>query len=159
MNSKTNLLNATLARTLTFIQGKVVDVILTSDEATEIIEELQSHMKIPSQKKKIVVKEATKEDLADIQDNLVTFLSDREDDGERCQSSLAEKDISKQEGELETSNNCLKIEEALKTLDTKYFKGQIGLGLGSLKINDFSLTEKQRKWGFKIDEYAVNTLN
>ena len=56
MNSKTNLLNATLAKSLTFIQGKVADGILTSDETTEIIEELQSHMKIPSQKKKIVVK-------------------------------------------------------------------------------------------------------
>ena len=52
MNSKTNLLNATLAKILTFIQGKVAEGILTSDETTEIIEELQSRMKIPSQKKK-----------------------------------------------------------------------------------------------------------
>ena len=159
MNSKTNLLNVALAKTLTFIQGKVADGILTSDETTEIIEELQSHMKIPSQKKKIVVKEATEEDLADIQDYLVTYLSDGEDDGEPCHLSLEEMDISKEEGELETSNNCLKIEQALKTLDTKYFKGQIGLGLGLLKISEFNLKEKKRKWGFKNDEYAVNTLN
>ena len=59
MNSKTNLLNATLAKTLAFIQGKVADDILTSDETTEIIEEEQSHMKFPSQKKKNVVREAT----------------------------------------------------------------------------------------------------
>ena len=158
MNSKTNSLNATLAKTLTFIQGKVADGIFTSDETTAIIAKLQSHMKIPSQKKKIV-KEATEEDLADIQDYLVTYLLDGEDDGKPCRLSLEEMDTSKEEGELETSNNCLKNEQALKTLDTKYFKCQIGLGLGLLKISEFNLKEKKRKWGFKIDQYAVNALN
>ena len=66
-------------------------------------------------------------------------------------------DISKEEGGLETSIR-LKIEQALKTQDTKYFKGQIGLGLGLLKISEFNL-KKRRKWSFMIDEYAVNTLN
>ena len=52
----------------------------------------------------------------------MTYLSDEEDDGDFCHLSLEEMDISKKEGELETSNNCLKIEQAVKTLDKK-FKG------------------------------------
>ena len=84
MNSKTNLLNATFAKTLAFIQSKLADGNLTSDETTEIIEELQGLMKFPSQKKKIVVKEATGEEIADIQDYLVAYLSDGQDDGEPC---------------------------------------------------------------------------
>ena len=60
MNSKTNMLNATPAKTWGFIQGKVADGILTSDETTEIIEELQSHMKIPFQKKKLSSKRQQK---------------------------------------------------------------------------------------------------
>ena len=144
MNLKPNLLNATFTETLAFIQGKVADGILTSDEATEFIEKLQSHMKFRSQKKKIVVKGATEEDLADIQIYLVACLSDGEDDREPSRLSL-EMDRSKEEGELETSNICSKIEQALKSLDTKYFKGQIGLRLGLQKIGEFSLKQRTRK--------------
>ena len=88
MISKANLLSATFTKTLAFIQTKVADGILTSDEATEFIEKLQSHMKFRSQKKEIVVKGVTEEDLADIQNYLVAYLSDGEDDREPIPLSL-----------------------------------------------------------------------
>ena len=59
MNSKTNLLNDTLAKIPAAIQGKVADGIFRPDETTEFIDELHSHMEFPSQNKKFVVKEAT----------------------------------------------------------------------------------------------------
>ena len=131
---------------MAFIQGKVADGILTSDETAEIIEELQSHMKRASQRKKIVVKEETEEDLANVQGYLVEYLSDGEDEEEPSLVTLEEMDFTK-EGALETTSNCLKIEQALKNLDTKYFKGQVGLGLGLLKISEDNLEKKREESG------------
>ena len=49
-------------------------------------------------------------------------FSGGEDDGEPCHLSLEGKDISENEGELETSNNCSKTEQELKTRH-KVFQG------------------------------------
>ena len=109
-------------------------------------------MKRPSPKKKIGVKEATEEDLANVQDYLVEYLSNGEDEGKPTFVTLEEMDFTKEEGALETTNNCLKFEQALKNLDTKYFKGRIGLELRLLKISECNLKAERRKWGSKIDE-------
>ena len=111
-----------------------------------------------SKEKKIVVKEATEEELANVQAYLVEYISDGENEEEPSLVTFEEMDLSKEKWALETTNNCLKIEQALKNLDTKYFKGQSGLGLRLLKIDECILKEKRRTWGFTIDEYAVNTL-
>ena len=75
------------------------------------MENLQSHIKCPFQKRVLVAKEAAV-DVADVQHYLVEYLSEGEQHAKEEPSlkNFEEIDFSKDEGDFEASNSCLKMD-------------------------------------------------